>query len=97
MKKKLLLSIIIATSLICSCGSNSNNIQDPYDANNGNKSVPNRFGIIETHYDNSNMTWYVVYDKKTGVEYMLIGDHIQYGITPLYNSDGTLMVYDEVL
>lgn len=37
----------------------------------------------------------VILDKETGVEYLIIVSRYGYGITPLYNTDGSLKVNDE--
>lgn len=37
----------------------------------------------------------IYYDSVTGVLYMYIDGCYNGGITPLYNSDGSLMLYDE--
>lgn len=59
-----------------------------------------RFQLIST-VDGTNYDYwheYTVYDINTGVMYLIICDEAPYGdgyaITPLYNSDGTLMIYN---
>ena len=36
----------------------------------------------------------VVYDKNTGVMYFLESSGYRFGITPIYNADGSLKLYD---
>lgn len=36
----------------------------------------------------------VVYDKNTGVMYFMVLSGYQFGITPIYNADGSLKLYD---
>lgn len=36
----------------------------------------------------------IVYANDTKVKYFICSGYNQYGITPLYNADGTLQVYD---
>ena len=36
----------------------------------------------------------VVYDKNTGVMYFIKTSGYQFGITPIYNADGSLKLYD---
>lgn len=83
------------------CGSS----QSPYPTslyeNNTDSTIPNRFGIV-VHYKESNCEWYILYDKDTSAEYMMIvnNKNTQYEtrtITPLYNADGDVLVYDETL
>lgn len=37
----------------------------------------------------------IVYAKDTKVKYLIITGYHIYGITPLYNADGTLQIYEE--
>ena len=37
----------------------------------------------------------VLYDKNTKVMYFMLWTADQFGITPIYNSDGTVKLYDE--
>jgi hypothetical protein len=106
MKKRIIALVLLTTTILCGCGASSeanavdirDTYNDPYITSNGNRDIPNRFGIIETHEETFETTWYVVYDKKTGVEYMISLHNSQgYSMCPLYNTDGTLMLYDEVL
>lgn len=38
---------------------------------------------------------YIVYANDTKVMYFIMGDSYTSGITPLYNADGTLQIYNE--
>ena len=37
----------------------------------------------------------VVYDKNTNVMYYIYHNYDKYGITPIYNSDGSVKLYEE--
>ena len=37
---------------------------------------------------------YMVYAKDTHVKYMIVIGHYRAAITPLYNADGTLQIYE---
>lgn len=39
-------------------------------------------------------TYRIVYANDTRVKYLIVTYSYQYGITPLYNADGTLQIYD---
>lgn len=39
--------------------------------------------------------YYIVYAKDTKVKYFIERTGYQFGITPLYNADGTLQIYEE--
>lgn len=41
------------------------------------------------------MMYRIVYANDTGVEYMIVQIYRRFGITPLYNADGTLKIYEE--
>ena len=38
---------------------------------------------------------YIVYDKDTKVMYYIIINSYKCGITPIYNTDGTIKIYEE--
>ena len=43
----------------------------------------------------SNDSYYIVYAKDTKVKYFVKWTGYNFGITPLYNADGTLQIYEE--
>lgn len=54
----------------------------------------NYFTII-TEQDDASEYYKIVYAKDTKVKYLIIVSGYKFGITPLYNADGTLQVYEE--
>ncbi len=48
-----------------------------------------------TEWGGGRRTYKIVYANDTKVKYLVVSSVYRYGITPLYNSDGTLQVYDE--
>lgn len=54
----------------------------------------NYFTII-TEWDDATAYYKIVYAKDTKVKYLIITCGYKFGITPLYNTDGTLQVYEE--
>lgn len=55
-----------------------------------------RFLLVDEWYEYGVIGHCYVYaDKVTGVMYLYTSDTYQATMTPLYNSDGTLMIYDE--
>lgn len=87
--KILAITLILAISLLAltACGTSYN------DADNSQKNFCNGyFTQIKTWSDRTN-NYYIVYDNETGVMYFVIDGHYQYGITPLYNADGTIQTY----
>lgn len=82
MKIKNIIATIILMAFICGCG-----------CEKGEK-ISNDFILIEENYDYSFNT-YKLYDKETKVIYLYIVSGYQAGLTPLYNADGTLQLYNE--
>lgn len=92
MKKKILAAI--AAGLICV--SVTGCVKSYQEATN--KSVSNGFGngyfTEVTNWANLYCRYYIVYANDTKVKYLIMYGRYESGITPLYNADGTLQVYD---
>ena len=56
--------------------------------------LANKYIDLVTIYKDDNHNTKVLYDKNTKVMYFLILIGYQFGITPIYNSDGTVKLYD---
>lgn len=54
----------------------------------------NYFTLI-TEWDDSGAIYRIVYAKDTKVKYFIAKSGYKFGITPLYNADGTVQVYGE--
>ncbi len=48
-----------------------------------------------TEWDDTTAYYKIAYAKDTKVKYLIIVSGYKFGITPLYNTDGTLQVYEE--
>lgn len=46
-------------------------------------------------WDDLNGTYIIAYAKDTKVKYFVCTEHYRLAITPLYNADGSLQVYEE--
>ena len=59
--------------------------------------LANDFTVVEEKESNSLLGAYsqIIYDNETKVEYLIIYDGYRCGITPIYNTDGTVKVYQE--
>lgn len=55
----------------------------------------NKYIDLVTIYKDDNCNTEVLYDKNTKVMYFVERSGYQFGITPIYNSDGTVKLYDE--
>lgn len=86
--KKFLLTSIIAL-LICSgitgCTKGEDIESAEYDL--GNKYFP----LVIIYEDDRS---YIVYDKNTNVMYCIFQNYDKFGITPIYNSDGSVKLYE---
>lgn len=81
MKKiKVLIGTILASAILSGCGMPT--VEDT-------EKAPTYFIKISDEYSGK-----IVYDTRTGVEYWLSNGSYNYGtLTPLYNADGSLMIY----
>lgn len=48
-----------------------------------------------TEWDDTTAYYKIAYAKDTKVKYLIIVSGYKFGITPLYDADGTLQVYEE--
>ena len=56
--------------------------------------IANKYIDLVTIYKDDNHNTNVLYDKNTKVMYCVIWSGYQFGITPIYNSDGAVKLYD---
>lgn len=56
--------------------------------------IANKYIDLVTIYKDDNCYTEVLYDKNTKVMYFVKRTSYQFGITPIYNSDGTVKLYD---
>lgn len=57
--------------------------------------LANKYIDLVTIYRDNDHNTEVLYDKNTKVMYFVKQSGYQFGITPIYNSDGTVKLYDE--
>ena len=48
-----------------------------------------------TEWEDAYSNYYIVYANDTKVKYLIKSACYHFGITPLYNADGTLQIYEE--
>lgn len=95
MKKRLLSVVLSAVMAVClvGCGTTYQEATGQTESKSGDDFGNGYFTVI-TEWDG----YKIVYAKDTKVKY-LIGyrdyPYSQFGITPLYNADGTLQIYEE--
>ena len=94
MKKKitLILVLCITTAMLCSCSDSPTTESFQYNDSN------DYFITIESCGDYTRDGWsvsiYIVYAKDTHVKYLIGVGVKKIMITPLYNADGTLQIYE---
>ena len=59
-----------------------------------NSDLGNKYIDLVTIYKDDGHNTEVLYDKNTKVMYFVRWGDYQFGITPIYNSDGTVKLYD---
>lgn len=88
MKKILLLILMLSICVgLCSCKTTVNN-ENSFD-------FWGKYIVIRSLYNGNYGYLYETYDKDTLVRYDIWKGGYTGGITPVYNSDGTPMLYDE--
>ena len=93
MKKKIALILVLCIMIVmlCSCSSISYNeakTSDTYAFSNG------YFTVIKEWGETLHTIERIVYANDTGVMYYVFRSNHSGGITPLYNADGTLQIYE---
>lgn len=91
MKKQIIMiAIVLVTSLmiLTSCSNMTYDKADNVHEDYGN-------GYFTTIKKWNNGMYRIVYANDTGVEYMIVDCSPRFGITPLYNADGTLKIYEK--
>lgn len=94
MKRKNKIVLLLACLVLClsfaSCGRDYNN------ADESAKSVGGGYIVQISEWKDFNLGGFaIVYAKDTRVKYLIWYNTYKGGITPLYNADGSLQVYEE--
>ena len=88
MKKKILAVVLGLTLCFGMTGCTKGDIEPE------SSRLANKYIDLVTIYKDDNHNTKVLYDKNTKVMYFVIWSGYQFGITPIYNSDGTVKLYD---
>lgn len=86
--KKFIITLLASVMLLTGCGTTYSYDTDVY---------LDKFVNIETRYgdfDGCNVDLHIVYDYDTKVMYYIWDGYNKIGISPIYNSDGSVMVYE---
>ena len=87
--KKIIL-ILCACLLLTGCGTNYEYAEDKSEETGGGY-----FTAIKEWDDDDGGVYKIVYANDTGVKYLIYDDIYEAAITPLYNADGSLQLYEE--
>lgn len=94
MKKRLLSVALVVVMAVCLVGCGTTYQEATGQAEKTREeSIAGGYFTVITSWGNTN--YYIVYAKDTKVKYFVMWTGYQYGITPLYNADGTLQVYED--
>lgn len=88
MKKKILAVILVLTLCFGIAGCTKGDIEPE------RSGLANKYIDLVIIYKNDDYRTKVLYDKNTKVMYFVQWSECQFGITPIYNSDGTVKLYD---
>lgn len=95
MKKKILaiiMAAMMAATMVSIIGCTS--YQESVDISQENDLFCNGYFTAINKWHDWHSNYYIVYANDTKVKYFIAYSGYKFGITPLYNADGTLQVYD---
>lgn len=90
MKQKLaaILAVIMMCMSLTACGGGK-------DIETTESDIGNKYFDLVYIYEDKIMGTRVGYDRNTGVMYFTYTTYYKFGITPIYNADGSLKLYEE--
>lgn len=96
MKKRLLSVALVVVIVAClvGCGTTYQEATGQTESNASSDFGNGYFTEITSWSDASN-NYRIVYANDTKVKYFTVTTGYKFGITPLYNADGTLQIYEE--
>ena len=96
MKKRLLNMLLAVAMTVClvGCGTTYQEATRQTESNTSGDYGNGYFTVI-TKWENASYTYRIIYANDTKVKYLAITGGNRFGITPLYNADGTLQIYEE--
>lgn len=91
--KKLIVALAVVV-VVCLTGCGTTYQEATGQANSKAEDIGGGYFTVITSWGEAN-SYYIVYAKDTKVKYFIKWTGYQFGITPLYNADGTLQIYEE--
>lgn len=97
MKKRILSIAFAVVMAVCFVGCGTTYQEATGQTENGSSAdYGNGYFTVITKWGDENQIYRIMYANDTKVKYLVRdGGGYQYGITPLYNADGTLQIYEE--
>ena len=92
MKKKLL-GVVLCGMLALSCVGCGTSYQEATNTDYKEDYGGGYFTLL-TEWNSSEVNYRIVYANDTNVKYLICISGYKYGITPLYNANGTLQIYE---
>ena len=92
MKKKLL-GVVLCGMLTLSCVGCGTSYQEATNTDCKEDYGGGYFTLL-TEWNSSEVNYRIVYANDTNVKYLICISGYKYGITPLYNANGTLKIYE---
>lgn len=94
MKKRLLCVLLCGMLTLACVGCGGQTYQEAMGAIESSKDFADGYFTVITEWGGT-PSYRIVYAKDTKVKYFVFFDGYRGGISPLYNADGTLQIYDE--
>ena len=92
--KKLIL--VLTTALVCGMMFTGCKTKVTEDVDNATyQNAFNQFVVVEERFNGDYGTLSIMYDKDTKVMYYMYTSAYKCGLTPIYNSDGSVRIYEE--
>jgi len=86
--------VILSVSLILCCTACGKTYQEATGQVSAKEQYSGGYFTIIYEWKDSIGTYYIVYANDTKVKYFVVHGQNRSGITPLYNADGTLQLYE---
>ena len=84
-----IIAILCVCLLLTGCGTRFGDAEDT------SKETGGEYFTTIKEWGDMNIKYEIVYANDTGVKYLIFQTYYKGGITPLYNADGSLQVYEE--
>ena len=94
MKPKLILILSICILTLVGCGTSYRDAVTKQETQNAYTEINEDYFTTIIEWSKGTDNYEIVYANDTNVKYLIIHSGYHYGITPLYNNDGSLQIYE---